>query len=142
MVSPLFGRKVYIDASALIYATEMAGQYPGLWTNLLQPLARGELTVVTSWITLVEVLVKPLQLNDVILEITYRQFFTSSAHFEILPVDQAIANQAATLRALHAFKLPDAIHIATGMAAACTHYLTGDAKWMQTGLKVVDAASL
>jgi len=142
MVSPLFGRKVYVDASALIYATEMAGQYPGLWTNLLQPFARGDLTIVTSWITLAEVLVKPLQLNDALLQTTYRQFFTPSAHLELLPVDQGISDQAATLRALHGFKLPDAIHIATGMAAGRTHYLTGDAKWTQTGLQVIDAASL
>jgi predicted nucleic acid-binding protein len=120
----------------------MAGQYPGLWTNLLQPFARGDLTVVTSWITLAEVLVKPLQINDVLLVTTHRQFFTPSTHFEILPVDRGISDQAATLRALHGFKLPDALHIATGMAAACTHYLTGDAKWTQTGLQVIDAGSL
>jgi predicted nucleic acid-binding protein len=103
---------------------------------------RGELTLVTSWITFAEVLIKPLQHGDAVTEAGYRGFFTPSTYFEIVPVDQGISEQAAALRALHGFKLPDAIHIATGMAAGCTHFLTGDAKWTQTGLKVTEAANL
>jgi len=83
-----------------------------------------------------------LQKGDAALEAGYRGLFIPSAHFEILPVDQGISDQAASLRALHAFKLPDAIHLATGMAAGCTHYLTGDAKWTKAGLQVIDARSL
>ena len=85
---------------------------------------------------------KPLQTGNTETEAGYRSFFVPSPHFEILPVDQKICDQAASLRAIHGFKLPDALHIATGMAAACTHYLTGDAKWTQTGLQVIDAGSL
>jgi predicted nucleic acid-binding protein len=97
---------------------------------------------VTSWITFAEVLVHPLQIGDTTLVNTYRQFFKASPVFEILRVDDTIADQAASLRALHGFKLPDAIHIATGMAAGCTHYVTGDAKWTKTGLQVINATSL
>jgi predicted nucleic acid-binding protein len=88
------------------------------------------------------VLVRPLQIGDTTLANTYRQFFTPSPAFQILRVDQAISDQAASLRALHSFKLPDALHIATGMAAGCTHYVTGDANWTKTGLQVINATSL
>jgi len=142
MVSPLYGQRVYADTSALIYTFEARHQYPRLQTHFLDLFTRGELALVTSWITFAEVLVKPLQTGNSVEEKGYRAFFQPSPHFEIVPVDQAISDQAARLRASHGFKLPDALHIATGMAAGCTHYLTGDAKWTQTGLRVIDAASL
>jgi predicted nucleic acid-binding protein len=143
MVSPsLTGQRVYVDASALIYAIEVPQQYPGLRAKVFKPFAQGQLTLVTSWITFAEVLVHPLQIGDTTLVNTYRQFFKASPVFEILRVDDTIADQAASLRALHGFKLPDAIHIATGMAAGCTHYVSGDAKWTKTGLQVINATSL
>jgi predicted nucleic acid-binding protein len=143
MVSPsLAGQRVYIDASALIYAIEVPQQYPGLRAKVFTPFALGQLTLVTSWITFAEVLIRPLQVRDAALESTYRQFFMPSTAFEILRVDQGISDQAASLRAMYGLKLPDAIHIATGLAAGCSHYLTGDAKWTQTGLQVIQAANL
>jgi predicted nucleic acid-binding protein len=140
MVSPLYGQRVYVDTSALIYVIETPHIFPRLQTHFLDPFTRGELTMVTSWVTLAEVLVKPLQGGDALSEAGYRGFFVPSTHFEIFPVDQAIADQAAKLRARYNFRLPDALHIATGMAAGCTHYLTGDGKWAQTGLNVIEAA--
>ena len=142
MVSPFYGQRVYADTSALIYTIEAPSLYPGLQTQFYDLFKRGELTLVTSWITFAEALVKPTQTGNAVAEAGYRAFFVPSTHFEILHVDKGIADRAARLRALHGFKLPDAIHIATGMAASCNHFLTGDAKWTQTGLRVVDAASL
>lgn len=138
----LSGHKIYLDASVIIYATETPHLFPNLRPALIDPLIRAEIVVVTSWITLAEVLIKPLQIHDQILETTYRQFLYPTAQMKILSVDQKIADQAATLRALHGFKLPDAIHIATGMIAGCSHYITGDAKWSKSGLNVIDAANL
>lgn len=142
MVSPLYKERVYVDSSALIYAIETPQSYPGLQTKFLDLFVRGELTMVTSWITFAEVLVRPIQQGDTLIESGYRGLFVPSAQFEILPIDQHISEQAASLRATHGFKLPDAIHIASGLAAGCTHFLTGDAKWARAGLEVVTAASL
>ena len=143
MVIPsLIGKRVYIDASALIYAIEVPQQYQGLRSIVFNPFSLGQLTLVTSWITFAEVLVRPMQIGDALLENTYRQFFKASHVFEILHVDKAMSDDAARLRALHGFKLPDAIHIATGIAAGCSHFVTGDVKWMKTGLDVINAASL
>jgi predicted nucleic acid-binding protein len=98
--------------------------------------------MVTSWITFAEGPMQPLQKGDVELEAGYRGLFVPSARFEILPVDKRISDQAASLGAMYGFKLPDAIHIATGMTAGCTHYVTGDAKWTKTGLQVITASGL
>jgi predicted nucleic acid-binding protein len=142
MVSPLYGHRVYVDTSALIYTLEAPHLYPRLQTQFIDLFKREEWRLVTSWITFAEVLVKPLLNGDTGEEAGYRAFFVSSTNFEILHVNQGIADQAANLRASYGFKLPDAIHIATGMAAGCTRYLTGDTKWAHAGLSVIDAASL
>lgn len=138
----LSGGKIYLDASVIIYATETPHLFTQLRPKLIEPLAKGEVTLVTSWLSLAEVLIKPLQTQDMILEKAYRQFLSPAPHFQLLPVDRNIVDQAAQLRAQYGFKLPDAIHIATGMIAGCSHYLTGDMKWSKTGLNVIDAASL
>jgi predicted nucleic acid-binding protein len=143
VVNPsLIGQRVYLDASALIYAIEMPQQYPGLRAKVFGPFAKGQLTLVTSWITYAEVLGRPMQIGDVTLETTYRQFFSASPVFEILRVDQGNSDEAARLRASHGFKLPDAVHVGTGIAANCTCYLTGDVKWTKAGLPVIYAGSL
>lgn len=143
MVSPSFtGQRLYIDSSALIYAIEVPGQYPGLRSKVFLPFAHAELTLVTSWITLAEVLIRPLQMGDSTLISTYRQFLAPSPALEILRVDSGVCDKAAALRAAHGLRLPDAIHIATGVAASCTFFVTGDAEWAKTGLQVIDAASL
>jgi len=142
MVNSLLGKKIYLDASALIYATEVPHLFPRLRPSLIEPLAKGELTLVTSWLTLAEVLIKPLQSSNTVLETIYRQFLTPSAHFEILAADRGIIEQAATLRAAYGFKLPDAVHIATGMTAGCNHYVTGDLQSAKTGMQVIDVANL
>jgi predicted nucleic acid-binding protein len=138
----LVGQRVYVDSSALIYAIEVPDQYPGLKSRVFIPFSRGELTLVTSWITYAEVLVRPMRLGDSVLVVAYQQFFQASPVLEIMRVDQRISEQASRLRAIHGLKLPDAIHIASGQAARCTSYLTGDSQWAQTGVTVIDPAQL
>ncbi len=58
----------------------------------------------TRWITLAEALVKPIQTGSTVAEAVYRSSFVPSPHFEMLPVDQVISDQAASLRVSHGFK--------------------------------------
>ena len=142
MVSPLFRRRVYVDSSALIYTLEAPQIYPRLQTEFFDLFKRGDLTMVTSWITLAEVLIKPLQAGDTLTASGYRAFFSPSIYFEIVPVDQDVADRAAQLRSSLGFKLPDAIHLATGARANCSHFLTGDAQWARAGVRAFDVRSL
>lgn len=142
MVSRFAGQKIYVDASVIIYAIEASQLFPNLQTTIIEPMTRGELVLVTSWITLAEVLIKPMQIVDAILEKTYRQFLSPAPHFQLLPVDRSISEQAAAIRAQHGLKLPDSIHLATGIVANCSCFLTGDAEWSKSGLQIIDPSSL
>ncbi len=47
----------------------------------------------------------------------------------LLPVDLHVAQEAASLRATHNFKTPDALVIATGIVGQVGHLVTNDAEW-------------
>ena len=73
--------------------------------------------IVTSTVTLLEVLVHPLRSNNRELATEYRDILLNSKQMT-LEVSNAIAEQAAQLRAPHNIRTPDAIQI-TGGATRC-----------------------
>jgi predicted nucleic acid-binding protein len=121
--NPLRGNLLYVDANTFIYALETPNQFPGLKQHFVQPFLQGDLQIVTSWITLAEVLVKPIQSGDDRLEAYYRQVISASDNFSVVAVDEEICSAAAILRAVHGIKLPDAIHVATWQLASCVNFL-------------------
>jgi len=57
----------------------------------------------------------------------YRNILLHSGGFELLPVTTLIAESAAELRARYNLRTPDALHVATAIAAGCGAFLTNDA---------------
>jgi predicted nucleic acid-binding protein len=94
---------------------------------LFQRSVGGRISIVTSELTLSELIVEPpRQAADDLLD-TYRDLFNPGSGIEVGVVDRTILLAAAQIRADHrALKLPDAIHLATAERAACTHLLSGD----------------
>jgi predicted nucleic acid-binding protein len=137
MVS-LAGEHVYLDANTVIYAIEGYAKYSNLQAGLLIPLDAGVFTGITSEITLVETIVGPRKTGDTLTESDYRAFLTPSANLQIEPITLPILEKVIELRAQHGLKIPDAIHLATGMLARCTVYVTRDASWVKTGVTVVE----
>jgi predicted nucleic acid-binding protein len=86
---------------------------------------RGDILVVTSTVTLLEVLVHPLRSNNRELATEYRDILLNSK-LTILEVSNAIAEQAAQLRATHIIRTPDAIQISAALSAGASHFLTND----------------
>jgi predicted nucleic acid-binding protein len=142
MVSLLQDKKIYLDANALIYSVEYPESYPGLVEAFLKPLAAGKLKAVTSCITLVEVLCKPMSSGDSVLEAVYRAFLTPSDVMEVCAVETEIAERATRIRAAHGFRTPDAIHIATGIRYECDLFLSRDKAWSRAGVQLVSPDQL
>jgi len=86
----------------------------------------GEVSVVTSELTLAEVLVGPLKTQNIAIQQTYCSFLTSTATFVVPPVNREILEESAQLRANTKLKLPDAIHMATALRHQCDSFLTND----------------
>lgn len=99
---------------------------------------QGEFRVVTSVVTLLEVLVYPLRLGNTRLAQQYRDILLSSENITIVSVSEDIAEVAAQLRAVHNLRTPDAIQMATAINQAASFFLTNDARLPSLpGLEVI-----
>jgi predicted nucleic acid-binding protein len=136
------GSGVYIDASVFVYAAEAPGSYPQV-VAVFQRLAIGEITAVTSIMTLAELLVGPLRMRDLVLEELYLRQVTTGPVMTVVDVTREILIRAAGIRAaVKSAKLPDAIHAATAAVTGCTVFLTNDTRLRAAGVPVVVIADL
>jgi predicted nucleic acid-binding protein len=131
------GPKVYLDANFFIYVLESVEPWARAAGEVLRALDRGELTAVTSELSLAECLVKPLELGLSEIADTYRSFLKDHRFLTIGPVTREILIEAARLRAVSRIKLPDAIHAATALQKGCSSFLTNDDRLKIKGIEVV-----
>lgn len=133
------GSRIYLDTNIWIYALEGFAPFTSALTALFTRIDAGELTAVTSELTLAEALVKPLSLNQPHLQQLYVDTLQSSATLTMAPITREILIEAARLRANHAsLKLADAVHVATSSAHHADVFVTSDARFSSvTGLKAI-----
>lgn len=93
----------------------------------------GEIRVITSTLTLTEVLIHPFRTGSYSLAERYFQILTSSRNLAILPVSDLIAIEAARFRAETGVKAPDAIQLATARIGGAAAFLTNDSKFRSAG---------
>ena len=117
---------VYVDANAVIYRVERIEPYLTASAPLWDAVDAGNSQVVTSELTLLEVLVKPLHDGDAALADLYRQVVLGTIGLTPWPLTRAILEGAARIRAASQIKTPDALHAATALAAGCVLFVTND----------------
>lgn len=136
---------IYLDACALIDAREKSTPESQALVNLIAQASGADTPFITSDLSLVEVLTKPIQgLMD---QTPERENPTKRADhdwylgnlipdgllFRTRPLHRDILLQAAIMRARNpSLKTPDAIHAATAYHFGCTHFVTGDTRLMRS----------
>jgi len=118
---------VGLDTGPLIYYIEEHPTFLPRVAPFFEAAERGEFRVVTSLVTLIEVLVHPLREGQQDLAQQYRDVLLLSANLTPVPLDEQIAEQAAELRARHKLRTPDAIQVATALRSGAAWFLTSDA---------------
>jgi predicted nucleic acid-binding protein len=124
-LAPKNGEIIYIDTAIVIYTIEGNSNYLTALEPLWEQFQTGNIEIMTSELTLMEVLVQPLKYNDAPLVTDYEEFLTASS-IQLLPIDRTILKNAAQLRSTKNIKTPDAIHASTAMQHSCTMFLTND----------------
>lgn len=100
-----------------VYAVEGFARYRAFIRELFGAIESGHVDAVTSELTLAEALVKPLEIGREDIAGLYADLIQNSGRLIVLPVDRSILVEAASYRARLGIKLPDAIHVATAVAA-------------------------
>lgn len=127
-VTALQGQVVGLDTAPLIYFIEENPTYLETIGPFFVAMDRGEFRVVTSTVTLLEVLVHPFRRGERNLAQQYRDILLGAKGLTTIPLSQDIAEEAARLRASHNIRTPDAIQMATALLARASCLRTNDAR--------------
>ncbi|HAA28209.1 MAG TPA: PIN domain nuclease, partial [Cyanobacteria bacterium UBA8553] len=119
---------VGLDSAPLIYFIEQNPTYLEMMRIFFRSLNQGEFRVVTSVVTLPEVLVYPWRQGNTTLAQQYRDILFNAEGLTTIQVSPDIAEVAAQLRAVHNLRKPDAIQMATAIREGASFFLTNDAR--------------
>lgn len=134
---------IALDSAIFIYWIEENPDYLSQVEPLFRAIDRGEIEVVTSAITLLEVLVVPYRAGKVALAERYEQLLTRAAHLRVVDIDRQQLRAAAQLRAVHGVRTPDALQLAAGLAKGATTMITNDRRLPEIpGLDVLQLSEL
>ena len=116
---------VYFDTVICIYAVEGA---PAFQTRARAKLATmraaGDQPAISA-LTWLECRVKPIRLGDAVAQADMEAFLTGSDVVWV-PMPTAVYERACRIRAVHNYKLADALHLAAAVENGCGLFLTND----------------
>lgn len=117
--------RVFWDTNLFIYLFESNPEWsPRVIYFRQQMLARRD-QLLTSWLTVGEVLTKPRERRDSILEKSYMNFFESES-IRIIPFEAVAAKRYAEIRSYNRVRPADAIQLACAAAAGIDLFVTND----------------
>ncbi|MBS1725505.1 MAG: type II toxin-antitoxin system VapC family toxin [Armatimonadetes bacterium] len=138
----LAGKRVYLDTNTIIYALEGFSSYANLKAGLLEPLDAGAFVAVTSELTIVETVVGARKAGQASHESVLRAFLSPTSNFIIEPISIAVLEKVIDLRSQFGFKVPDAIHLATGILTGCDVFVSNDSAWSNAGVQVIGPSNI
>ena len=115
--------RVFWDTNLFVYLVEGHGRADQV-LELRKRMIEREDELLTSALTLGEVLVKPLEAGDRELRQRYEQAITAGA--TVLPFDAGAAPRFAEIRRDRSIRAPDAIQLACASAAGVDLFITND----------------
>jgi predicted nucleic acid-binding protein len=133
------GRFVAFDNSPLIYYIEQHPEYSPLTEDLFIAADRGDVRAMTSVLTLLEVLVRPLRRGLTDLARDYRELLSGAAGISLFPIEAETSELSARLRARYDWiRTPDAIQVGTALQHGAELIVTNDGRWSRlTEIQVV-----
>ena len=133
---------VALDTSAFIYYIEDHPSYADVVAPLFALAQQGRVQVVTSALTLLEVLVVPFRSDNDSLAATYEAVLTRGRGLELVPIDVTQLRAAAMLRAHTRLRTPDALQLSAAITRSATAFVTNDREFPSIdGLRLLQLAS-
>lgn len=141
LIAELGAGSVALDTAIFIYFIEENPQFLPAIVPLFQEADHGERELITSALTLLEVLVVPYRAGNRLLADRYEALLTRSRGIRLVDLAHDQLRAAAQLRAATGVKTPDALQLVAAIGAGCTTFLTNDRRLPPVaGLRVVELA--
>jgi predicted nucleic acid-binding protein len=133
---------VAVDTAIFIYLIEEHPQFLRDILPLFREADEGKRQLVTSALTVLEVLVVPYRAGNRVLADKYEALLTRSRGIHVVDISRDQLRAAAQLRAARAVKTPDALQLVAAISRGCTAFVTNDRRLPTIpGLKVVQLAN-
>jgi predicted nucleic acid-binding protein len=126
LIADLAPGPVAVDTAVFIYFIEEDPRYLAEVLPLFMEADRGARMLVTSALTLLEVLVVPFRAGNRELADRYERVLTHGRGLRMIDITQDLVRSAAHLRAATGVKTPDALQLAACFAAGCRTFVTND----------------
>jgi predicted nucleic acid-binding protein len=117
---------VGVDTSTFIYFIEEHPQFLPVLPPFFREVDEGRKELVTSALTLLEVLVVPYRSGDHLLAKCYEALLTQSRGVRVAEISRDHLRAAAQLRAATEVKTPGEFQLVAALAAGCATFLTND----------------
>lgn len=115
-----------LDTSVFIYHLEAHPVYLPLTQELLAGVEAGRWTAVTSTVTIMELTVRPWQLDRPAVARAYEALLANFPNLILEDVTRDVARRAAQLRARYRVRPADALQVATALIHNATAFVTND----------------
>jgi uncharacterized protein len=122
-------RIIALDTCLWIYHFENHPVYSMQAGQVLRAVQEGQCKAVISELVLMELVAGPLKLGKQDVADEYETLLTHFPNLSLAPVTRSILLEAARIRALHGYRTPDAIMLATAKEHAATLVVTNDQTW-------------
>src|SRR5215469_7252263 len=117
---------VGVDTPIFIYFIEEHPSFLPVLQPFFKEVDTGRKKLVTSALTLLEVLVVPYRSGDHLLAERYEALLTQSRGVRVAELSRDHLRAAAQLRAATGVKTPDSLQLVAALAAGCATFLTND----------------
>jgi predicted nucleic acid-binding protein len=123
------GERILLDTSCLAAYLDRTEDVHPLARHVLDAfVASGRNEAIISMVTMMEILVRPLRSSPPGHR-TVLSFVRHHPNLEAVPLDLQMAQEAASLRASHRLRPPDALVAGTAIACGVGHLVTNDHDW-------------
>lgn len=117
--------RIFFDTNLLIYLMEGEGEFAARTSLLVSRMKERRDELVTSTLTIGEILVKPMTIGDEAFIKRYMNLLDTPG-IVVVPFDRAVAPLFARIRVDRTIKPPDAIQLACAAHAKCDLFVTND----------------
>jgi predicted nucleic acid-binding protein len=119
--------RVFWDTNLFIYLFENNPEWSPQVVQFRQKMLARQDDLLTSWLTVAEVLTKPTETGNTVLEKSYLNFFLSGA-VDLVAFEAEAAKRYAEIRSRERVRPPDAIQLACAAAARTDLLVTNDSR--------------
>lgn len=126
LIADLGRGRIGVDTAIFIYLIEEDPRFLPLVEPIFEDVAEGRREIVTSALTLLEVLVVPYRAGNAGLAEHYEELLSNSRGIAVMDLTRDQLRIAAQLRAATGVKTPDALQLAAALGAGCTTFVTND----------------